>query len=198
VGTHSLVTGRLPALAGERCNVNKKLAGSIARPANEIVACRSLRDALRDDANFGFRTLAPAAAAPRCTATCAPDAPSYANANSTSAKAKANSTSAASDTDTASTGSAAATPTAAATTTASAEAGAGTGATASAAATAAALGQLHAVPVAIEILVVEEMEGGEADVGKLLFAERDHHTWYEIRNLLKVICRNSRCKCASC
>jgi hypothetical protein len=38
--THSLVTGKLPTLAGERCNENKKLAGSIASPANEIVACR--------------------------------------------------------------------------------------------------------------------------------------------------------------
>ncbi len=173
------------------------LAGPIASPANEIVACRYT---IRKRAGVMKRTwtLAPAAAAPRCTATCAPDAPSYAYANATSAKAKANSTSPASDTDTASTGSAAATATAAATTTASTEAGAGTGATASAAATAAALGQLHAVPVAIEILVVEEMEGGEADVGKLLFTERDHHIRYEIRDPLKVICRNSRCKCASC
>ena len=47
---------------GARCNENKKLAGSIASPANEIVACRyTIRKR---------RCLAPAAPAPRCTATC--------------------------------------------------------------------------------------------------------------------------------
>ena len=62
VGTHSLVIGKLPTLAGERCNENKELAGSIASPANEIVACRYTISKRR--------CLAPPAPAPRCTATC--------------------------------------------------------------------------------------------------------------------------------
>ena len=40
--------------------------------------------------------------------------------------------------------------------------------------------------------VVEEMEGGEADVGKFLFTERDHHARSEIRPLLNVSRRYGR------
>jgi hypothetical protein len=159
---------------GARCNENKKLAGSIASPANKIVACRyTIRKR---------RCLAPAAPAPRCTATSTSYAYAYArHAYPTNA--------AAATADAASAGSASC---AAATTTASAEA---TASTASAAATASA-GQLHA---AKEIFfVVEETEGSEADVGNFLFTERDHHARSEIPPLLNVTGRYSRCRCASC
>src|SRR5438105_14706480 len=102
---------------GARCNENKKLAGSIASPANEIVACRyTIRKR---------RCLAPAAPAPGCTATCTSYAYAYArHAYPTNAAATTAATA-----DAASAGSASC---AAATTTASAE----TTATASPAATA--------------------------------------------------------------
>jgi hypothetical protein len=175
--------------AGERCNENKKLAGSIASPANEIVACRYTINKRR--------CLAPAAAAPRCAATCA----SYAYADAWHAhpyptNAAATTATTAATADAASAGSAS-TATAAATTTASVEATASPEAATSAATTAsaaAALGQLHA---AAEIFVVEEMEGGEADVGKFLFAERYHHARCVIRPL-NVAPRHDRCRCASC
>jgi hypothetical protein len=140
------------------------LAGSIASPANEIVACRyTIRKR---------RCLAPAAPAPGCTATCTSYAYAYAwHAYPTNAAATAAATA-----DAASAGSASR---AAATTTASAEATA----TASAAATAstAPTGKQHA---AKEIFfVVEETEGSKADVGNFLFTERDHHARCEIRPL---------------
>jgi hypothetical protein len=69
---------------------------------------------------------------------------------------------------------------------------------ASAAATASAasaLGQLHA---AAEFFFVEKLEGGETDVGKLFFAERDHHARDEALSLLNVTGRYGRRVCASC
>ena len=104
---------------GARCNENKKLAGSIANPANEIVACRyTIRKR---------RCLAPAAPAPGFTATSTSYAYAYArHAYPTNAAATAAATA-----DAASAGSASC---AAATTAASAEATA----TASTAATASA------------------------------------------------------------
>jgi hypothetical protein len=162
------------AASGERCNENKKLAGSLASPANEIMACRYTIKKRR--------CLTPAAPAPGCTATCTcqrwhPD-PYPTNATAT-ATATADAASAASA------GSASA---AAATTTAA-------GATASTAATASA-GQLHAAEE--NIVVVEETEGSEADVGNFLFTERDHHPGREILPLLNVTGRHRRCRCASC
>jgi hypothetical protein len=166
---------QLPTLAGERYNENKKLAGSIASPANEIVACR-----------YTIRTrrrLAPAAPAPGCTATCACH-PWHADPYRNTATAATAATKA----DAASAGSAS-TAAATATATASAEA------TTSAAAAASALSQLHA---AKDVFVVEEMEGGEADVGKFLLTERDHHAGCVTRRLLNVTGRYGRCRCASC
>ena len=139
-------------LAGERCNANKKLAGSIASPANEIVACRyTIRRR---------RRLAPATPAPGCTAACC--YPRHAYTYPTNAAA----TTTAATTDATSAGSAAR---AAATATAST----GGASTTSAAATASA-GQLHAAKRTF-FFVQEEMEGGEADVGKFFFTELDHH-----------------------
>jgi hypothetical protein len=46
---------------------------------------------------------------------------------------------------------------------------------------ASALGQLHAAKYVF--FVVEEMEGGKADVGNFLFTERDHRARSEIRPL---------------
>ena len=127
----------------------RKLAGSIANPANEIVACRR---------RIRKRRLAPAAPPPGCTATCACYGrhayPDPTNAAATTAAAA----------DAASARSAS---TAAATTTASA------GAAASATATA-STGELHAAKRTF-FFVQEEMEGGEADVGKFFFTELDHH-----------------------
>jgi hypothetical protein len=48
-----------------------------------------------------------------------------------------------------------------------------------------------------DIFVVKQTERGEADVGKFLFAERDHHAGCEIRPLLNVAGRYGRCQCAS-
>jgi hypothetical protein len=42
---------------------------------------------------------------------------------------------------------------------------------------------LHA---ATDVFIVEEMEGGEADVGEFFFTERDHLVVPEVRPLLKV------------
>jgi hypothetical protein len=50
----------------------------------------------------------------------------------------------------------------------------------------------------VDEFVVEEMEGGEADVGNFLFTERDHHARSEIPPLLNVTGRYGRCRCASC
>ena len=173
VGTHSLVTGKLPRCR-RTCNENKKLAGSIASPANEIVACRyTIRKR---------RCLAPAAAAPGCTATCASYAYAYAwHAHPYPTNAAATTAATA---DAASAGSAAC---AAATTTASVEA-------------TASPEPPHprqpphlphprwasCTPLRTIFFVVEEMEGSEADVGKFLFTERDHHARSEIRPLLNV------------
>jgi hypothetical protein len=41
------------------------------------------------------------------------------------------------------------------------------------------------------------MEGGEADVGKFLFTERNQQVRCEIRPLLKVARRYDRCRCTS-
>ena len=41
------------------------------------------------------------------------------------------------------------------------------------------------------------MEGGEADVGELFFAERDHLAGREVRPLLNIAGRCDRCRCAS-
>jgi hypothetical protein len=54
--------------------------------------------------------------------------------------------------------------------------------------------QLHA---ATDVFVVEEMEGGKADVGKFLFTERDHRARCEIRPLLKIARRYDRCERAT-
>ena len=165
-------------LAGERCNANKKLAGSIASPANEIVACRyTIRRR---------RRLAPAAPAPGCTAACC--YPRHAYTYPTNAAATA--------ADAASAGSAAR---ATATATASAEATtASAGATASAAATAssAPTGKQHAAKE-IFFLIGEETEGSKADVGNFLFTERDHHARCKIRPL-NVGRGYGRCICTSC
>jgi len=56
-------------------------------------------------------------------------------------------------------------------------------------ATTASAGELYA-DAEIFGFVVEEMEGGKADVGKFLFAERDRHAGYEIRPLLNVARRH--------
>jgi len=173
--------------AGERCNENKKLAGSIASPANEIVACRyTIRKR---------RCLAPAAPAPGCTATCASYAYAYAwHAHPYPTNAAATTAAAAATADAASAGSAArAASTAAASVEATASPDSASAATTASAAS--ALGQLHA---AAEFFFVEKLEGGEADVGKLFFAERDHHAGSEIPPLLNVSGRYGRCVCASC
>jgi hypothetical protein len=150
------------------------LAGSIANPANEIVACRYTISKRR--------CLAPAAPAPGCTATSASYAYAYArHAYPTNAAATTAAT-----TDAASAGSASS---AAATTTAP------TGATASAAAAASA-SELHAAQYIF--FVVEETEGSKADVGNFLFTERDHHARREIPPLLDVSGRYGRSRCASC
>jgi hypothetical protein len=64
IGCHRVSTRILLPVqiaSGARRNENKKVAGSIASPANEIVACRYTISKRR--------CLAPAAPAPRCTAT---------------------------------------------------------------------------------------------------------------------------------
>jgi hypothetical protein len=66
---------------------------------------------------------------------------------------------------------------------------------AAAASAASALGQLH---TAAEFFFVEKLEGSEADVGKLFFAERDHHARDEALSLLNVTGRYGRRVCASC
>ena len=155
---------------GARCNENKKLAGSIASPANEIVACRyTIRKR---------RCLAPAAPAPGCTATCTSYA--YANAWHAYPTNAAATTATAATADAASAGSAAR---AAATATAAVEATAspGSASAATTASAASALGQLHAAKYIF--FVVEEMEGSKADVGNFLFTERDHRARSEIRPL---------------
>jgi hypothetical protein len=173
---NTLTCYRQAAHAGRRTlQRNKKLAGSIASPANEIVACRH---------TIRKRRLAPAASAPRCTATCAcyPRHPyPYAKATTTTS-------------DAASAGSAS-TASAAATTTASAEASASASPGATTSAATASARQLHAA--ATDVFVVEEMEGGEADVGKFLFTERDHQARCGIRSLLNVARRYNRCRCTS-
>ena len=132
------------------------------------------------------RRLAPAAGAPRCTATCACH-PWHSDPDKANAAATATSDAA----------SAASASGAAATTTACAEAAtASARATTSAtAASAASARQLHACDG--DIFVVEETEGGEADVGKFLFTERDYHAGCEIRPLLDIAGRYGRCRCAS-
>jgi hypothetical protein len=144
---------------------NNKLAGSLASPANEIVACPyTIRKR---------RYLAPTAAAPRCAATCCYPRHAYAYPANAAAAAAATA-------DTASAGSAAR---AAATATASAEAAAspgGASATASTTTTA-STGELHAAEGIF--FVVEQLEGSQADVGNFLFTERDHHARCEIRSL---------------
>ena len=151
-----------PRRQGERCNENKKLAGSIASPANEIVACR-----------YTIRKrggLAPAAAAPGCTATRASYAPPQ----------KPSPTPQPPHPIRCRTGTATDAAAAASATTASAEATtAASGASAAAAtATTASARELHA---ASDVFVVEEMEGGEADVGKFFFTERNHLARCKIR-----------------
>jgi hypothetical protein len=145
------------------------LAGSITSPANKIVVCRyTIKER---------RYLAPAATAPGCTAACTCHCrhtySDPANATAT-ATTTANATPA---------GPAGSTSAAAATATA-------TGAAASTAATASA-GQLHAAKE--NIVVVEETEGSEADVGDFLFTERDHHAGREILRLFNVTGWYSRC-----
>ena len=160
-------------LAGERCNANKKLAGSIASPANEIVACRyTIRRR---------RRLAPATPAPRCTAACC--YPRHAYTYPTNAAATTAATA-----DATSAGSAAR---AAATATASTG---GASTTTSAAATASA-GQLHAAKGIF--FVCEETERGEADVCNFLFTERDHHARCKVWPL-NIGRGYGRCICTSC
>jgi hypothetical protein len=48
------------------------------------------------------------------------------------------------------------------------------------------------------IVVVEETEGSEADVGNFLFTEGDHHAGRETLPLLNVTGRHGRRRCASC
>jgi hypothetical protein len=129
-------------------------------PGQQIVACRyTLRRR---------RSLAPATAAPRCTATCghACHRATY-NTNATSATA--------------------ATDAAAATS-------ASTTASAAAAATASAPGDLHA---ATDVFLVEEMEGGEADVGNFFVTKRDHLARRKVRPLLNIARWYDRSRCAS-
>ena len=110
------------------------------------------------------RQLTPATAAPRCTATSA-GYPGHSDPDKTNAAAA---TSAA--TDAAAAASASTTPAASAAT-----------------ATAASARDQHA---AADVFLVEEMEGGEADVGELFFSERRHLIRREARPLLNVARRH--------
>jgi hypothetical protein len=164
---------------------NNELAGSLASPANEIVACRYTISKRR--------CLAPAASAPGCTTAGTSYSYAYAwHAHPYPANAAAT---AAATTDAAPAGSAAR---ATATATASVEATASPhGASAAATAPAAsALGQLHAAEGIF--FVVEKLEGREADVGKLFFAERDHHAGDEVLAFLHVTDRHGRGVRTSC
>jgi len=58
------------------------------------------------------------------------------------------------------------------------------------AATTASPRELHA---SNNVFVVEEMEGGEADVGHFFFTERDRLTRCKVRRQWYVGCRNGRC-----
>ena len=127
------------------------------------------------DTPFGTRRgLAHAAAAPRCAATRARYGASH-NTNAT-AYATANGTSCTSATDATSAGPASPTASAAAATAASAPC------------------QLHA---AAGVFLVEEMEGGQADVSHFLFIERDCLTRSKVLQLLCVGCRHGGRRCAS-
>jgi hypothetical protein len=161
---HTLFTGTLPAPAGRTLNENRKPAGPIAGPASQIVACRH---AIRKCGG-----LAPAAGAPRCTATCATCAcPPQANPD-TSATSTASAACAASD--------------AAAAASASSKGCASSSASAATATTTSARSDLNA---AGDAFVVEEMEGSEADVGDFFFTERDRLTRRKVRRLWYVGCR---------
>jgi hypothetical protein len=137
----------------------------LLEPANDISGL-SIR-------NLKRRRLAPAAEAPCCTASRAADA-CGATDNGASHRTSGNGASgnATSATDTAS-----ATP-------------APSCASATAATAASARSKLHAE---CDVFVVEEVEGGEADVGKLFFIERDCLAWDEVRRMFDVGCRHSRC-----
>ena len=168
---------------GARCNENKKLAGSIASPANEIVACRyTIRKR---------RCLAPAAPAPGCTATCTSYA--YANAwhalsnqrrshHSRHSRRRIGRLCSPRSRDSHRIRGSHRIP-----------------------------GQPHprqpphpphprwasCTPLRTIFFVVEEMEGSKADVGNFLFTERDHHARSEIRPL-NIGRRYGRCICTSC
>ncbi len=145
----------------------EKLAGSIAS-----LGRRNRGFSIRNqEARRGM--LAPAAGAPRCTATCAPRPHPRPHANAASAT---------SDTDATSARSAAATTSAAAATSASAEAATSASATASAATAPAACAR-EQYATRVDVFSIDEMEGGEADVGKFFFTERDHVARCKVRRL---------------
>ena len=124
---------------------------------------------------FGTRRgLAQTATAPRCAATRACYGASH-HTNATTDGA-ANGTTRTSATD------------AASATTAS------PAASAAAATAASAPRQLH---TATGVFLVEEMEGGQADVGHFLFIERDGLSGSKVRQLLCVGCRHRGRRCAS-
>jgi hypothetical protein len=116
--------------------------------------------------------LAPAATAPRCTARCASHADSY----------PTNATAATSDAA------------------AAASAGPASAAAPAASATSAATATTACTcehQTAGEAFMVDEVEGGEADVGEFFLAERRHLRGHEVRPLLKVARRYGRCRCVS-
>jgi hypothetical protein len=161
------------------------LAGSIPNPANEIEAYRYKISRPR--------RLAPAAPAPGCTTTRTPYAYSYAwHAYADPADAAAATTTAADAAPAGSAARAASTAAAPVETTASPH-----GASAAAAASAtSALGQLHAGEGIF--FVVKKLEGREADVRELFFAERDHHARDKTPPLLNVTGRHGRGVRTSC
>ena len=114
------------------------------------------------------RHLTPATAAPRCTATCAAY-PGHSYPYPATAAAATSAATAATD--------------AAAATSASRT----TSAASTATATAAAPRDQHA---ATDVFIVDEMEGGEADVGELFFTERHHRATREALPLLNVARRH--------
>jgi len=145
IGLEDALAGKPPRRGhGQRCDENKDMAESIASSANKIAAFRC---------PIGKRgSLAKAAAAPRCTAACAGYSATHGTSQHKAETAAASATSATS-------------PAADAASAASASA-----ASAAAAAAASAKGDLHA---ASGVFFVEEMEGGEADVGHFFFTEGD-------------------------
>jgi len=174
--------GKLPTQADARHS--EQDIGRVAREPGQRNNCMPIQDQ-------GAPQLAPAAATPRCAAAGAPYANAYAWHTDPANTAAATTTAA----DAAPAGSAAR---AASTAAASVETTASPrGASAAAAASAtSALGQLHAAEGIF--FVVEKLEGREADVRELFFAERDHHAGDKTPPLLNVTGRHGRGVRTSC